>query len=65
MQKEIVAEIGGYQKEIARLESEIVINRERIQATLGKVWSVDAASANGATSYQPGATSQVSDPKTI
>jgi len=65
VQKEIVAEIEGYQKEIARLESEILAYRQRIQVTINKVWDADAESANGAPSYQPGATPQVPDPKPI
>ena len=65
VQKEIVAEIEGYQKEIVRLESEILANRQRIQATIDKVWLADAESAKGAPTYQPGATPQVSDPKPI
>ncbi len=58
-QRRIVAEIEGYQKEIARLESEIAANRERIQATIDAVWNGDSESANGAPPSQPGATPQV------
>ncbi len=58
-QRRIVAEIEGYQKEIARLESEIAANRERIQTTIDAVWNGDSESANGATPSQPGATPQV------
>jgi len=65
VQQEIVAEIEGYQKEITRLESEILANRQRIQATINKVWDADAESAKGAPPYQPGATPQVPDPKPI
>ena len=38
-QRRIVADIDGYQKEIARLESEIMANRERIQAAIDAVWA--------------------------
>lgn len=38
-QRRIVAEIEGYQNEIARLESEIAANREHIQTTIDAVWS--------------------------
>jgi type I restriction-modification system DNA methylase subunit len=38
-QRRIVAEIEGYQNEIARLESEIAANRERIQTTIDAVWN--------------------------
>jgi type I restriction enzyme M protein len=62
-QRRIVAEIEGYQQEIARLESEIGVNRERIQQAVGAVWNGDAESAKGASPSQPGATPQVSDPK--
>jgi len=58
-----VAEIEGYQKEIARLESEIAANRERIQATIDAVWNGDSESANGAPPSQPGATPQVTERK--
>jgi type I restriction enzyme M protein len=37
-QRRIVAEIESYQEEIARLESEIAANRERIQRVLDGVW---------------------------
>jgi type I restriction enzyme M protein len=59
----IVTEIEGYQNEIARLESEIAANRERIQATIDAVWSGDSGSANGASPSQPGATPQVTHRK--
>ncbi|MGD0539249.1 MAG: N-6 DNA methylase [Verrucomicrobiota bacterium] len=62
-QRRIVAEIEGYQNEIARLESEIAANRERIQATIDAVWSGDSGSANGASPSQPGATPQVTHRK--
>ena len=58
-QRRIVAEIEGYQNEIARLESEIAANRERIQTTIDAVWNGDSESANGAPPSQPGATPQV------
>jgi hypothetical protein len=38
-QQRIVAEIEGYQNEIARLESEIAANRERIQTVIDAVWN--------------------------
>ncbi|MEO8166353.1 MAG: N-6 DNA methylase, partial [Betaproteobacteria bacterium] len=38
-QQRIVAKIEGYQKDIARLESEIVANRERIQSAIDAVWN--------------------------
>jgi len=62
-QRRLVAEIEGYQKEIARLESEIAANRERIQATIDAVWNGDSESANGAPPSQPGATPQVTERK--
>ena len=62
-QRRIVAEIEGYQNEIARLESEIAANRERIQTTIDAVWTGDSESANGAPPSQPGATPQASDRK--
>jgi type I restriction enzyme M protein len=37
-QKEIVAEIGGYEAEIARLKGAISAEEEKIQATLARVW---------------------------
>jgi hypothetical protein len=58
-QRRIVAEIEGYQNGIARLESEIAANRERIQTTIDAVWNGDSESANGAPPSQPGATPQV------
>jgi type I restriction-modification system DNA methylase subunit/very-short-patch-repair endonuclease len=58
-QRRIVAEIEGYQNEIARLESEIVANRERIQTTIDAVWNGDSESANGAPPSQLGAAPQV------
>ena len=63
-QRRIVAEIEGYQNEIARLESEIAANRERIQTTIDAVWNGDSESANGAPPSQPGATPQVTNRKT-
>ena len=42
-QRRIVAEIEGYQKEIVRMESEIVANRELIQATIDAVWNGESA----------------------
>ncbi len=62
-QRRIVTEIEGYQNEIARLESEIAANRERIQATIDAVWSGDSGSANRASSSQSGATPQVTHRK--
>jgi restriction endonuclease S subunit len=62
-QRRIVAEIEGYQKEIARLESDIATNRERIQTTIDAVWNGDSESANGASPSQPGATPQVTHRK--
>jgi restriction endonuclease S subunit len=38
-QRRIVAEIEGYQQKIAKLESEIATNRERIQQTIDAVWN--------------------------
>jgi type I restriction enzyme, S subunit len=63
-QRRIVAEIEGYQNEIACLGSEIAANRERIQATMDAVWTGDSESANGAPPSQPGATPQVTKRKT-
>lgn len=62
-QRRIVGEIEGYQQEIARLESEIAANRERIQQTISAVWNGDSDSAKGASSSQHGATPHVPDPK--
>jgi type I restriction enzyme M protein len=42
-QRRIVAEIEAYQKEIARLEAEIAVNRERIQAAIDAVWNGESA----------------------
>lgn len=39
VQKEIVAEIEGYQKEISRLKDSINDEENKIQATLEKIWS--------------------------
>jgi len=58
-QRRIVAEIVGYQKEIARLESVIAANRERIQTTIDAIWNGGFESANGAPPSQPGAKPQV------
>lgn len=63
-QRRIVAEIEGYQNEIARLESEIAANRERIETTIDAVWNGDFESAKGALPSQPGATPQVKCRKT-
>ena len=41
VQKEIVAEIEGYQKEIKRLQEEIENNRAKIQKTIERVWTGD------------------------
>ncbi len=38
VQKEIVAEIEGYQKEIARLKAEIVAQETNIQKSIARVW---------------------------
>ena len=57
-QRRIVAEIAGYQQEIARLKNEIAENRVRIQQTIDAVWTGETPSANGAMLYQPGATPQ-------
>lgn len=39
VQKEIVAEIESYQKEIERLKTAITAEEEKIQATLARVWA--------------------------
>ncbi|MBN1548169.1 MAG: N-6 DNA methylase, partial [Syntrophaceae bacterium] len=41
VQKEIVAEIEGYQNEIAHLEQHIIEKRNAIQTTIAKVWGTD------------------------
>ena len=41
MQKEIVAEIEGYHKEIEQLKNAIVEEDKKIQATLARVWGED------------------------
>ncbi len=55
VQKEIVAEIESYQKEIERLKDEIAAQEKNIQKSLARVWGEDSESANGATPSQPGA----------
>lgn len=42
-QKEIVAEIGAYEAEIARLKGAISAEEEKIQDTLARVWGEDKA----------------------
>ena len=42
VQQEIVAEIEGYQKEIARLQNAIKDEEKKIQATLARVWGAEA-----------------------
>jgi type I restriction enzyme M protein len=49
VQQEIVAEIEGYQKEIARLEAAIMMQKEKIQATLARVWGEETPSASEAS----------------
>jgi type I restriction enzyme M protein len=44
VQREIVTEIGGYQKEIARLKSAIKDEEDKIHATLARLWGEDATS---------------------
>jgi type I restriction enzyme M protein len=46
MQKEIVAEIKGYQNEIARLKSAIEDEEKKIQATLARVWGEEEKGEN-------------------
>jgi type I restriction-modification system DNA methylase subunit len=58
VQKEIVAEIEGYQKEIEHLKAEIATQEKNIQKAIARVWGEDSYSANGAPSSQPGATPQ-------
>jgi len=41
VQKELVAEIEGYQNEIAHLEQDIIGKRNAIQTTIAKVWGTD------------------------
>lgn len=43
VQKEIVAEVEGYQDEIIRLKSAIEDEERKIQATLARVWGEDEA----------------------
>lgn len=45
VQKEIVAEIEGYQKEIQRLKAEIAAQEKHIQNTVGRIWGDDAPGA--------------------
>ena len=47
VQKEIVAEIEGHQREIARLKRAIEDEEKNTQTTLSRVWGEDE-SANGA-----------------
>jgi type I restriction enzyme M protein len=56
VQKELVAEIDGYQKVIERLRAEIAEQESNIQKTIARVWGEDSESANGALPSQPGAT---------
>jgi restriction endonuclease S subunit len=63
VQREIVAEIEGYQNEIKRLKSEISNQEKKIQTTLSRIWGEDSDSANGAPPSQPGATPQDPSPK--
>jgi type I restriction enzyme M protein len=56
VQKELVAEIDGYQKVIERLRAEIAEQQSNIQKTIARVWGEDSESANGALPSQPGAT---------
>ena len=58
VQKEIVAEIEGYQNEIERLKTEIANQEKNIQRSIARVWGEDSESANGASPSQPGATPQ-------
>ncbi len=48
VQKEIVAEIEGYQGEIARLGSAIEDEERKIQTTLARVWGEDESAPPGA-----------------
>jgi type I restriction enzyme M protein len=64
VQQEIVAEIEGYQKEIERLKGEIASQEMNIQKAVDRVWGENSDSANGAPPSQPGASPQVSNPKT-
>ena len=41
VQKEIVAEIEGYQNEIAHLEQHIIEKRNAIQTSIAKVWGTE------------------------
>jgi type I restriction enzyme M protein len=45
VQREIVAEIEGYQKEITRLKAEISNQEQKIQATLARVWGEESPAA--------------------
>ncbi len=63
VQKEIVAEVEGYQKEIARLKTAIAAQEANIQNTLARIWGEDSESANGASPSQPGATPQEPSPQ--
>ena len=63
VQKEIVAEIEGYQNEIERLRAEIANQEKKIQKSIARVWGEDSDSANGAPPSQPGATPQELSPK--
>jgi type I restriction enzyme M protein len=46
VQKEIVAEIEGYQDEISRLKKAIEEKREEINTTLGRIWEVGVTSVS-------------------
>jgi len=45
VQKEIMAEIEGHQKEITRLKERVLDEEKQIQTTLARVWGEDAPAA--------------------
>jgi type I restriction enzyme M protein len=47
VQKEIVAEIEGYQREVERLKSGIADQKTKIQATIARVWGEEKTAATG------------------
>jgi len=63
VQREIVAEVEGYQNEIERLRAEIANQEKNIQRSIGRVFGEDSDSATGAPPSQPGATPQEPSPK--
>ena len=58
VQKEIVAEIEGYQKEIESLKAEILSQEKNIQKSIGRIWGENSASGSGELPSHLGTTPQ-------